>query len=356
MATSLATSIVTSAGTWAVVPMGLLDQPLNTFWQLFFRPTGASRWSDEASALAVATNGGLLVATPNGESLVVGIRPANLLDYSPLLVTTDAGRTWLAVPPLSPLAKQPDALATGPGGHALALVNAHQGGEVLESTGGLSDWHELTTASELAASPAGRSCGLVAMTAVGFVAGQALIGASCRLPGTVGMYAHRSGAWRLVGPALSGASDKASVKVLGLQPTTDGLYALLGLSTPHGTSLFAAWTNGAAVQWHVSRVHPLAVSQQALSFGTAGPRGLFVLTSGPEGLSTLLVLTGPGEPWSTLPSPPAGTSTVVFGAAGKVDALAVHDTSFTDWRLASSSRRWAKEQAVRVAIQLGSSS
>ena len=37
IATSLATSIETSAGTWAVVPMGHLDQPLNTFWQLFFR-------------------------------------------------------------------------------------------------------------------------------------------------------------------------------------------------------------------------------------------------------------------------------------------------------------------------------
>ena len=105
IATSLATSIETSAGTWAVVPMGHLDQPLNTFWQLFFRAKGATRWSDYASALAVATNGGLLVATPNGRSLVVGIRPANLLDYSPLLVTANNGRTWI---PASPSARSRD--------------------------------------------------------------------------------------------------------------------------------------------------------------------------------------------------------------------------------------------------------
>jgi len=58
----LATSIETSAGSWAIVAMGHLDQPLNTFWQLFFRPTGGALWSDRAAALAVATNGGLVVA------------------------------------------------------------------------------------------------------------------------------------------------------------------------------------------------------------------------------------------------------------------------------------------------------
>ena len=60
---ALATSTETAAGTWVTVPMGHLDQPLNTFWQLFYRPAGAKAWSNQASALAVATNGGIVVSS-----------------------------------------------------------------------------------------------------------------------------------------------------------------------------------------------------------------------------------------------------------------------------------------------------
>ena len=77
---ALATSVQTSAGTWATVPMGHLDQPLNTFWQLFFRARGTSSWSNATSTLALATNGGLIIATPDGQSVEVGIRPAKSLD------------------------------------------------------------------------------------------------------------------------------------------------------------------------------------------------------------------------------------------------------------------------------------
>ena len=103
--TSLATSLESAAGAWAVVPMGHLDQPLNTFWQLFFKPAGAKLWSNRASALAVATNGGLAIAS-NGASLAVGIRPTNLLDYSPLVLTSDA-RSWLPGGPIGMLPTKP---------------------------------------------------------------------------------------------------------------------------------------------------------------------------------------------------------------------------------------------------------
>ena len=59
--------------------------------------------------------------------------------------------------------------------------------------------------------------------------------------------------------------------------------------------------------------------------------------------------------WSTLHSPPAQTATVVFAPVGRVDALVVDDTSFTDWRLAGGGRRWSREQNLHVAIQFGSS-
>ena len=355
---SLATSIETSAGTWAVVPMGELDQPLNTFWQLFFRARGATRWSDEASALAVATNGGLIVATPNGRALLVGVRPANLLDYSPLLVTSNGGRAWLPASPVGALAEQPSALAIEPGdAHALALVSGHAGTEVFASSGGLSsDWQELTTAKDLGSSSAGGACGVASMTAVGYLKGQALVATSCRRPGTVGIFTDAQGDWQLVGPALPPSLDRGRVDVLGLEKASGRLWAILGVSTAHGTSLVAAWTGAVDLPWRVSAVRGLATSDRTLSFGAAGSTGLFVLTSGPSGTRTLLVLSGTGAAWDVLPTPPPGTSTVAFGAAGGVDALAVGDTSFTDWRLVASSRRWVKAQVVRVAIQFGSSS
>ena len=60
--TPLATSVPAGGGTWATVAMGDLGQPLNTFWQLLFRPAG-TMWSDHVEATAVATNGGLVLAS-----------------------------------------------------------------------------------------------------------------------------------------------------------------------------------------------------------------------------------------------------------------------------------------------------
>jgi len=355
IATSLATSIEMSTGTWVVVPMGHLDQPLNTFWQLFFRAKGATRWSDYASALAVATNGGLLLATPDGRTLVVGIRPANLLDYSPLLVTRDAGRTWLPASPVSSLSVQPDALAAEPGGHSLALANPSGRTEVLASSAGLSNWHQLVTANQLASSSSGRSCGLVALTAVGYATGHLLVGGSCRRPGVVGIYSEDQGRWQLVGPALPPSLASGIVDVLGLQKSSGGLWALLSLSNGHGTTLVAARTLGLASPWRLSQVYSLANADHVLSFGPAGSKGLFVFVSGSTSPDKLLLLGRAGAAWTSLPTPPSSTSTVAFGSAGAVDALAVDDTTFTDWRLVPGSVRWTKVQVMNVPIQFGSS-
>ena len=121
--TPLATSIQTSAGTWATVAMGHLDEPLNTFWQLFFRPTGSASWSNQVKATAVATNGGLVLASPGGPGLLVGVRPTNLLTFSPLIYTSDAGRSWSTGLLADGLAARPDALAAASASRMLALVN-----------------------------------------------------------------------------------------------------------------------------------------------------------------------------------------------------------------------------------------
>ena len=165
--TPLVTSIQTSAGTWATVAMGHLDEPLNTFWQLFFRPTGSASWSNQVKATAVATNGGLVLASPGGPGLLVGVRPTNLLTFSPLIYTADAGRSWSTGLLTDGLAARPDALAADSASHMLALVNARAETQVLSSTGGPSRWQTSVTTRALASTVAGRSCGLSTMTAVG---------------------------------------------------------------------------------------------------------------------------------------------------------------------------------------------
>ena len=351
---SLATSVETSAGSWATIAMGRLDQPLNTFWQLLFRPPGAVLWSDRASALAVATNGGLIMVARRGSSLAIGIRPTNRLDYSPLIVTSDAS-SWLPAGPIGALADEPDALAVAEDGEAMALVGDGKVTRVFASPGGLASWRQLVSESGLATSQAGRGCGLVSLTAVGFAAGNGLIGASCRRAGIVGLFSEHEGSWRLFGPRLPHTLGHLSAEVLGMQPTTSGLCALIGVTGRRSAYLVAACTSGNRLKWRVSAPLSLTGPEAVVSFGPAGDLGLYALVSGSARLCMLVVLSESDMSWRALPSPPAQTATAVFAPTGRVDALVVDDTLLTDWRLLGGAR-WKTVQELHVAIQFGSSS
>jgi hypothetical protein len=353
---ALATSVQTSAGTWATVPMGHLDQPLNTFWQLFFRATDASSWSNATSTLAVATNGGLIIATPDGQSVEVGIRPANLLTFSTLLTASPTQPSWTTGVLPAGLASDNSALATDSvSGTSAALLNNGDGVHAVSSARGLSSWRTLTTEGALASSPPGRRCGLDSVTAVGYEGTQVLIGGGCRHTGTVGIFSRSGDAWRLVGPALPRPLDPDSVDVISLKQTTEGVATVLAVTSPkQGTSLIAAWA-GSGGQWNVSGALPLRPSQRVLSIGPAGGVGMFVVLSQSGGPEEGAVVGGPGISWHSLPTLPGGTSTLAFGPASAVDALAVNDTAFADWALAPGSSRWVRGQTISVPIQFGSS-
>ncbi len=350
---SLATSVETSAGYWATAAMGNLGQPLNTFWQLFFRPAGTVSWSDRASSLAVATNGGLVVATRAGRSLTVGVRPVSYLDYSPLIVTTD-GHSWTPAGPLEALVDEPDALTIAPGGEAMAIVSTGKLERVLTSAGGLTSWREIAAEDVLARTRAGRTCGLVALTSVGYAAGKELIGASCRRAGIVGIFTPRLSAWTLAGPRLPRSLANSGTTVVGLETTTRGLCAIIAVTRMRSTEIVVACTSGNELSWHVSAALSLSRPGDAISFGPAGGPGLYALVPGPGPRSMLAVLAESDMSWRLLPSPPARTAAVVFGPAARVDALAVEGTSFADWLL-SGTRGWTKVQQMHVAIQFGSS-
>jgi hypothetical protein len=333
--------------------MGHLDQPRNTFWQLFFEPAGVKAWSDQASALAVATNGGLAVAS-NGKTLAVGIRPTNLLDYSPLIATSNA-RSWSPAGPIGPLADQPDSLALNPAGNGLAVVRGRSGYQVITSPGALAGWRTLVTTRALAASGAGRGCGVTSLTAVGYLGRDALLGAGCARTGVVGVFLERQGTWRLVGPELASSLAASSAEVLGLQTTTAGLCALVELRGRGTTELVVACTAGGGTRWRFSPSVPVTGPDNAVSFGPAGASGLFAFVSGSNASERLEVLDTSDMRWRVLPAPPKKTSTVAFGSAGSVNALEAGATLCTVWRLARGATRWTRTQQIQVVIQFGSS-
>jgi hypothetical protein len=129
-AAPLSTSLVTAQGTWAVAVVGGPDAG-NEFWQLFFRPATSGRWS-LVTPQGVADNGGM-VAAGGGAYLVVGFRASQNLTFSPLATSTDTGRNWTPGLLDARLADTPGAIAVGPSGRTLALL---QDGTIEAATAG----------------------------------------------------------------------------------------------------------------------------------------------------------------------------------------------------------------------------
>jgi hypothetical protein len=359
--TPLATSIQSSAGTWATLPMGRLNEPLNTFWQLFFRPTGATTWSNKVGATATATNGGLVLAAAPGQPLIAAVRPADLLHFSPLIATDNGGASWTNGLLSQGLASSPNSLSTTSTGQTLALVNRGLAAHVLVDSGSLSRWRTLTAARRLASVSGGGSCGLRSLSAVASLSGDAIVGANCSRPGAVGIFVQDAGSWRLDAPTLPRALDHDTVQVLSLEGTASGVTALLGLTGQSGTALVAAWSTNRN-SWNISRALAVGSGERLASIGPAVENGLFVLVKSTSGSARLSVIDGPGSDWQHMPPPPGNTATVAFDSATTtaattaIDALVVHADTMTVWSLNAGSESWTPGQVVHVDIKFGSSS
>jgi hypothetical protein len=346
--TPLATSLSTPSGTWVTVPMGHPDQPLNVFWQLFVRRAGSTLWTDVTS-FAVATNGGLVLAPNGARALLVGVRPTNLLSYSPVASSSSGGRSWSPGAPVGALAPYTDALAATGGGE-LALIEG-KGGEAVTTESGHGASTTLTTEAALASARGTRACGLTGLTAVAFGEGAPLVGAGCSRPGVAGILSYRGGSWKLDSPVLPAPFDAGAVEVVSLTGTPTGASALLEVTGRFGVRLVAAFSSGASRKWRLSGPLSLVAGSRLLSVGRAGS-GYFLLSSA-SGRERLDATDGPGDGWSRLPAPPAGTATAAFSANGTVDSFVPRDSTLTVWSLAPS-RRWTKSEVINVPIQYGS--
>ena len=345
---SLATSLVTASGTWAVAVMGGSAASHNNFWQLFVRPAGTDRWR-LATPPGVASNGGLVVASLGAGSVVAGFRPSQELSFSPLATTHDNGAAWTPGLLDAALADVPDALAAAPGsGRLLALLTS--GGAELSGPGGTA-WTRLATRRALAASAAGGRCGPDRLTAAAFSpTGVPLMAASCVHPGTAGVFAYAGGAWHPAGPALPASYARQKVTVLRLTTTSGTTMALLAAGTGSAARLLAASSTGSGAHWALSQ--PLPLHSARLTSASFGPGGaVAIVLTGGRGETII----GAKGAWRPLPALPPGTVTFASGVAYGWDALAVHRTRLAVWRLAPGGATWDATQTINVPVGFGSS-
>ena len=345
----LATSLVTAAGTWAVAVMGGSAAAHNNFWQLFTRPAGSTRWK-LATPPGTADNGGLVVADAGGRSLITAFRPSQYLDYTPLAVTRDGAGAWSSAGPLDAvLADVPDALAVAPGSGKLLALFAN--GTAGQASPGYARWSTVTSRRALAATPAGRRCGLGNLTAAAFTStGMPLLAGTCSHPGTAGIFAARGGTWQAAGPALPSTLAHQPINILRLTRTADRIAAVLKAGAGPSASLLAAWSADSGSHWVLSPA--LGLGGADLSSASFGPAGAAAIVLNGNRAETI---TGAGAGWRSLPVLPAGTVILAASPAGDYDALAVHRTRLTVWQLGPGSATWRTTQAMKVPIQFGSS-
>jgi hypothetical protein len=347
----LATSMTTAAGTWAVEVMGGSATSHNNFWQLFVRPAGTGRWK-LVTPPGVADNGGLVLADAGSRSLVTAIRPSQYLTFTPLSVTRDGGRAWEVAGPLdAALSDSPDALAASPGTQRLLAVLTT--GTARLADPGYNRWTTLVSRRVLAATPAGRRCGLTSLTAATFTtSGQPMLAGSCSRPGTAGIFVSQGGSWRAAGPVLPARLADQRITVLRLTRTLTGLVALLQTGAAPNASLVAAWSSFTGTDSHWALSPPVRQGDAELTSASFGPSGsAAIIMNGRDAQA----IAGPTGRWLPLPALPAGTATLTPGASGGYSALGVHRARLTIWQLGPGSAAWQKTQTIKVPIQFGSS-
>ncbi len=349
-AASMNTSLASAAGTWATVVMGGSAATYNNFWQLFIRPAGTGTWK-LVTPPGTADNGGLVLAAGSGLSAISAFRPSQDLTFTPLIQTSDGGQAWSAVSPLeAPLARTPAALAVKPAGSGqlLALTTTSTAEQASPTA---TKWTTLASTRTLAATPAGRRCGLRALTAAGYLpSGTPLLAGVCSHPGIAGVFADQDGSWRAAGPAVPASLAGGDVTVLRLVTAGNQTVALLRAGSGHATSLVAAWSGPAADQWTISPV--LKLHGSALTSASFSPAGsVAVMTTD----GTAAVITSSASSWQRLPALPPGTATLAISAVDPVDALAVHGSTLTVWQLATAGQAWTRAQVISVPIEYGSS-
>jgi hypothetical protein len=301
----------------------------------------------------VQDNGGLAIAGA-GNALLAGFLPSYNLHFSPLALTKNGGTSWTPTPvPLpSGLTGVPDSLALGSGGTTYALL-ADDGGEIAVGNTQGGEWRPLATARALAATPLARGCGLTSIDAIASLSTEgALAGGTCAKAGQIGEYAYAHGGWRAAAPPTPAALRSIPSRVLWLTSTGATTLTLVDFPSPSQNTLLAAWSTDGGQRWAESPPLVMGAREDLIAAGPAPHNQTFLLVSTPHG--SRLRIGAPATPWRATPRPPAGTATVVVGANGELDALAVNVYDIVDWRLVGTPAAWHSVGTLHVSVSSAS--
>jgi hypothetical protein len=349
----------------AVLAMGHLSDPANTFYETLSATTG-SMWT-LSTPKGTATNGGIVVSSPSDGGGAV-LSYLNLRFAAGFVLVDGLQQGQGAVLPA--LASGPSALAVSTATGQVAALGAD--GRVYESSSLAGPFRVVITEAQLAAErPA--SCELSRLTAVAFgIGGSLALGASCAAEGTAavgsGVFVD-TGETMVVGrdsvpkfqavPVRPGPGPQT---VLRLDPGGDGVLALVaqGGSDPvlrlvtAGPSPSAPTVPTGAVSAPISLTGTtiLAMAGDELASGSAAE---VVTTTGPSGVeATLFAGSAVGRP-RIFGSLPGSVRAVVGEPDGTLAALGVVDDSSVEvYHLVAG--RWQRGQTIKVQIPYGSSS
>ena len=344
----LAGAVTAASTTWATVVMGRNDGNFDLFWQLFTMNPTTGRFA-LVTPPGVADNGGLMVGPSTSGSTLVGFGASQGLKFSPLALSTNAGKQWTTGGLPDALVAAPSVIGLSSGTQALALVSSG-GGQVLRRSGGLTSWNTLTTRTALAKTPAGQSCDIGSLEGVAFDSSATpVIGASCKRPDTPGVFVDSDRQWHLADIPVASSLVTDTFATVRL----DSHSALFAAVHQHTVHLVAAWAPTGNRPWSMSPALSVASTSDLLASGTGPGNTQFVVVRQGKNVRALTVA-GPGKEWTALPTLPARTATIAIEPGGGIDALSVDVTKLSVWNL-DSAASWTKTQTISVPIVFGSS-
>ena len=348
---SFATSVSIDGSTYSAIPMGDLGDDLNTFWQLFRLPAGATRWTLDTPT-GIADNGGLVIEGGSPSALAVAIRPSDLLTFTPIAVS-GARSSWTnggLIP--GAVIGAPNAFV-GTSAVEFAAVDTSDGA-VLRSKDGGSNWTRIASGASLTYVAAG-SCQVR-----GVRAARRMRGRPC-MPGRAAR--KETAPASSSSPALHGAtSDRISEhsvtarrgRVLTLSSSPRSLVAMIATTSDSTTRLVFARSSSNGASWATTSLR-LPPSVFIVSAGTISGTGAYVVWR-KNGL--FAAISSPNGHWSSLPELPGTAWTLAFpqGLSGAIEALGGRLSTFNAWRLDLSTSHWSQFQTIAVPIIYGSSS
>jgi hypothetical protein len=330
---------------WALVRTGG-PQVGGRYWQLLVQAAGTGKWR-LATPPGVADNAGLAVATASAAAMTVGFIPSQLLSFSPLAISADGGAHWTQGLLPAGLVGDPGALANMPDGQLIAVTA--KGAE--ESAAGASGWAPLETLRALAATTAGRQCGLTGLTgAIAGPGGTPILAGTCAAAGVVGLFMKTTSGWQSAGLRLSRSLGARSVSVLRLVRLATAVLLLLDVATSRGDVVVPAllsagrWTIGVP-SVKVSGIESVATTSTG-AWDVVFDGGYAAVGGSPSGQASYY---NPQRRLK-LPAPDAALlpGSSLSGPGARLTVLVPHVTTVTVEQLANSG--WRTIQVIKVPV------